>query len=383
MKIAIVRQRYNPYGGAERFVERALGALVQEGAEVTLITRSWEGAEIRAGYRQVLCNPAARGRVARDRSFARCAQREMASGGYDITQSHERIPGCMVFRAGDGVHAAWLDHLRRVRGPLGRLGLALNPYHRYILAAEREMFAHPKLRAIICNSRMVRDEIVRYYGVPAEKLHVIYNGVDLDVFHPGLADQHRPALRRAHGIDEATPLFLFVGNGFERKGVPQLLRAFAAMHRRDARLAIVGGDKKLAAMRQLAKRLGLEQRVLFVGAQKDVKPWYGAADAFVLPTLYDPCPNAALEALACGLPSLLSTACGAAEWLTPGHNGLVVESTDVPALGLALDELCQTARSQAARAAARASVAHLSLSAMAQQLIAFYHRLGSAACARV
>lgn len=383
MKIAVVRQRYNPYGGAERFVERALGALVQEGAEVTLITRSWEGAEIREGYTQLICNPKASGRVARDRSFARCAQEAMASGGYDITQSHERIPGCMIFRAGDGVHAAWLDHLRRVRGPLGRFGLTINPYHRYILAAEREMFAHPDLRAIICNSRMVRDEIVRYYGVPEEKLHVIYNGVDLEAFHPGLAGEHRQAVRGEHGIAENTPLFLFVGNGFERKGVPQLLCAFAAMHNKDARLAIVGGDKKLDSMRKQADRLGLSDRVLFAGPQKDVKPWYGAADAFVLPTLYDPCPNAALEALACGLPSLLSTACGATEWITQENCGRVVEATDQNALANALDHLSIAARAPEARAAARASVAQLSLSEMAQGLIALYHRLGPPGSGRV
>ena len=375
MKIAVVRQRYNPYGGAERFVERALGALVQEGAEVTLITRSWEGAEVRDGYRQILCDPPAHGRVARDRSFAQCVQAALRDGGFDITQSHERIPGCMIFRAGDGVHASWLDKLRRVRGPLGRLGLALNPYHRYILAAEREMFADPALRAVICNSRMVRDEIVRYYGVEEGKLRVTYNGVDLDVFHPKLAELHRRAVRERHGIPEAVPLLLFVGNGFERKGVPQLLRAFATMRNESARLAIVGGDKKLQRMKALAAQLGIAERVLFAGAQQDVKPWYGAADAFALPTLYDPCPNAALEALACGLPCISSTACGAAEWLTPGVNGQLVESTDVPALSVALDALCMLGQSPAAHLAARAAVAHLSLGAMSQQLISLYREL--------
>ena len=111
MKIAIVRQRYNPFGGAERFVERALGALADEGAEVTLITRSWEGAP-REGFKQITCDPPYSrlfgGRAARDRSFSAAAQLAMAKGGFDITQSHERIPGCMIFRAGDGVHAAWL-----------------------------------------------------------------------------------------------------------------------------------------------------------------------------------------------------------------------------------------------------------------------------------
>lgn len=375
MKIAVVRQRYNPYGGAERFVERALGALVQEGAEVTLITRSWEGAEIHEGYKQLICNPKASGRVARDRSFARCAQEAMASGGYDITQSHERIPGCMIFRAGDGVHAAWLDHLRRVRGPLGRVGLAINPYHRYILTAEREMFAHPNLRAIICNSRMVRDEIVRYYGVPEEKLHVIYNGVDLEAFHPGLAGEHRQAVRREHGIAEETPLFLFVGNGFERKGVPQLLRAFATMRNKDARLAIVGGDKKMATMQKLAGRLGLGDRVLFAGPQKDVKPWYGAADAFVLPTLYDPFPNAALEAMACGLPVLSSSTCGAAELIETGLDGYVCDALDVATMTARLDQLANDQPTAADRTANSKKIDGFSLEKMAGRLAALYHSL--------
>jgi UDP-glucose:(heptosyl)LPS alpha-1,3-glucosyltransferase len=381
MKIAIVRQRYNPYGGAERFVERALGGLLAEGAAVTLITRSWEGAELREGYRQVLCNPPLNGffaaRAARDRSFARCAQEAMFSGGYDITQSHERIPGCMIFRAGDGVHAAWLEHLRRVRGPLGRFGLKLNPYHRYILAAEREMFEHPNLRTVICNSCLVRDEIVRYYGVAAAKLAVIYNGIDVQDFHPGLAAEHRHALREQYAIAQEAPLFLFVGNGFERKGVPQLLRAFSRMQRRDACLLIVGGDRKLVAAQQLARRLGIAERVRFAGAQKDVKPFYGAADAFALPTLYDPFPNAALEALACGLPLLVSNSCGTAELIVEGINGFVRDALNENALAGALDRLAEN--SPALRQAARATAETLPLEAMSEKLMALYRQISATA----
>lgn len=375
MKIAIVRQRYNPYGGAERFVERALCGLVKEGAEVTLITRSWEGAESRGGYRQVLCDPRGwtSGRAARDRSFARCAQAAMAGGGYDITQSHERIPGCMIFRAGDGVHAAWLEHLRRVRGPLARLGLALNPYHRYLLAAERDMFAHPDLRAVICNSRMVRDEVARYYGVPEDKLEIIHNGIDLKAFHPGLAGAHRRALRERYGIAQDAPLVLFVGNGFERKGVPQLLRAFSRMRRGDARLLVVGGDRKLAAAQGLARRLGIAERVRFAGAQREVKPFYGAADAFALPTLYDPFPNAALEALACGLPLLTSHSCGAAELIADGDNGYVRDALDETGLAGALDSLAE--RGGAMRDAARASAETLPIEAMSERLMALYRTI--------
>ncbi len=386
MKIALVRQRYNPYGGAERFVERALGALVGEGAEVTLITRNWDGAP-RAGFKQIICDPKYSrllgGRAARDRSFAAAAQVEMARGGFDITQSHERIPGCMIFRAGDGVHAAWLDHRARVLGPLQRLSQRWSAYHRYVLGAEKAMFEHPALQAVICNSQMVADEIGRYFGVDRSKLQVIYNGVDPALFHPGLADEFRATTRARAGIPADAPLLLFVGSGFERKGVPQLLHALAAARTTATHLAIVGADRKLKAMQVLAARLGVAGRVHFTGPLKDVRPWYGAADGFVLPTLYDPCPNAALEALASGLPVVTSTTCGAQEWLRAGENGWVVDALDAAGLAARLDDLAALAGNTAARAAARASVEALTLPAMADRLLALYRTLGGVAAGRV
>jgi len=379
VRIAIVRQRYNPFGGAERFVERALGALAGEGAEVALITRNWDGAP-GEGFRQITCDPAYSrlfgGRAARDRSFAACARAAMEQGGFDITQSHERIPGCMIFRAGDGVHAAWLDHRARVLNPLQRLAQGVSPYHRYVLGAERAMFAHPALQAVICNSQMVAEEIVRYYGVDRSKLQVIYNGVDTTVFHPGLAAEFRQTIRAGIGISERVPLLLFVGSGFERKGVPQLLQAAAKMRRAETRIIVVGADRKLKAMRALAVKLGLGGRVHFTGPLQDVRPWYGAADGFVLPTLYDPCPNAALEAMACGLPIVTSTTCGAQEWVRPGENGWVVNAVDTVELADRLDDLAALAGQPRPRAAARTSVEELTLPAMADRLLALYRSLG-------
>lgn len=380
MKVAVIRQRYTPFGGAERFVERALGALVKEGAEVTLIARQWDGTqEPAAGYRKLLLDPPYSklfgGRAARDRSFASAARQAMQDGDFDITQSHERIPGCMIFRAGDGLHAAWLDRRGVAQSPLAR-GLArLDPYHRYVLAQEAAMFADPALRAVICNSTLVRDECMHYYGLPAEKLVVIENGVDLDAFHPGLADRYRAEIRQALAIPAAAPAFIYVGGGFERKGVPRLLAAMVAMQRRDAHLIVVGGDRKLKAMQQFAERHGIAGRVHFVGRQPDVKPYLGAADAFVLPTLYDPMPNAALEAMAAGLPTITSTGCGIASRIRNGENGFVCDALDVAALAAHMDTLAGPDVARGMRAAAREAVAELSLDAMAGQLLALYRRL--------
>lgn len=378
MKIAIVRQRYNPYGGAERFVERALGALVEEGAEVTLITRSWAGSP-RSGFSQLTCDPPYSrlwgGRAARDASFARCAGQAMAEGDFDITQSHERIPGCRIFRAGDGVHAAWLAHRARLRGGLGRWLDRLSGFHRYVLAQEKAMLHHPALARVICNSRLVWEEMQHYYGVPEEKLALIENGVDLEHFHPRLAAEHRLALRGRLGIPAEAPLFLYVGGGFERKGVPRLLQAFAAMAGREAHLLVVGADRSLKAMSRFAASLGIAERVVFTGPQQDVRPYYGAADAFVLPTLYDPMPNAALEALACGLPTVTTPSCGIAARIRSGENGYVGDALDIPLLTRHLDLLAEPGRAAAMREAARASVADLSLAALAERLLGLYRGL--------
>ncbi|WP_301103238.1 glycosyltransferase family 4 protein [Propionivibrio sp.] len=378
IKVAVVRQRYNPCGGAERFVERALGALVREGAQVTLITRSWEGA-VQEGFQQKICNPRYSrifgGRIARDRSFAACAQHEMAQGGYDIIQAHERIPGCMIFRAGDGVHAAWLEHRARGQSAVARMVAKHSPFHRYILQQEAAMLASPALKTVICNSTLIREEMQRYYRVPEEKLVVIENGVDLDDFHPRLAVQWREYQRQTLGIDADTPVFLYVGGGFERKGVAQLLAALTGMRSEQAQLVIVGKDRNSARFERQARRLGLEKRVLFVGAQQDVRPFYAMADAFVLPTRYDPMPNAALEAMASGLPIVTSTTCGIAARVTSGENGFVCDALDVAQLAHHMDQLAAPGIANAMRGAARAAVLDLDLDAMATKLIGLYHSL--------
>jgi UDP-glucose:(heptosyl)LPS alpha-1,3-glucosyltransferase len=213
--------------------------------------------------------------------------------------------------------------------------------------------------------------------VPRERLRVIYNGVDTEAFHPRLAAEFRFPTRAGLGIPDNAPMLLFVGSGFERKGVPQLLRAFAAMKRTDAHLVVVGSDRRLKAMESLAERLGVAGRVRFTGPLKDVKPLYGTADGFVLPSLYDPCPNAALEALACGLPIVTSTTCGAREWVEAGGNGWVVDAVDGSGLAARLEDLCALAGNAAARDAARSAVENLTLGAMSERLLQLYGGLGA------
>lgn len=370
LNIALIRQRYTPFGGAERFVANAVEALRQQGAHLTLVTRQWKPG---GSGQPLICNPFYLGSVWRDWGFARCVCKALKNHPFDLVQSHERIACCDVYRAGDGVHREWLKQRRRSMSLLGKLGIALNPYHHYVMAAERRLFASPQLKAVICNSRMVKGEIRHYFDFPEDKLHVIYSGVDTSAFHPGLKTLHRESVRAHYAIPQEASLFLFVGSGFERKGVGTLLAAFARLPG-TAHLMIVGKDKHQDRFQDLAIRMGIRDRVRFTGGQADTKPFYGAADAFVLPTRYDPFPNAALEAFACGLPVITSTKSGAAELIENGKNGYVCDALDVAGFCSAMQQVSARGGSSY-ETAARDTVADFSPVAMTRQLLALYRDL--------
>jgi len=361
VKVAIVRQRYSPYGGAERFVARALPALARAGVDLTLISRKQEGWGARRFLR---VDPFYLGNLWRDWSFARAARRAWQREHFDVVQSHERIPGCDVYRAGDGVHRRWLELRRAAATPLERAGMALNPYHRYVCGAEKRMFEHPRLRAVICNSRMVRDEIQRDFRIAPEKLHVIYNGVDLEHFHPRRREQLRGAARAEIGCSASDTVFAFVGSGFSRKGLDA---AVAAIEQTPHWLVVVGKDKYTGKT---------PDRVRFLGGREDVRPYYAAADCFLLPSRYDPFPNTALEALAMGLPAIVSARCGAAEVIEPGVNGWVCQPDDVAGIARLMQEAAGAIRAgKPLGRAARATAERFGFDAMAKQLVDIYGTL--------
>ena len=126
-------------------------------------------------------------------------------------------------------------------------------------------------------------------------------------------------------------MLAFVGSGFARKGLDTVLAAMARSRLR-SRLVVVGRDRELPRFAALAQALKIAGRVSFAGGVDDVRPHYAAADALVLPTLYDPFPNVVLEAMAMGLPAIVSDQCGAAELVKHGESGWIVPAQDAEVL---------------------------------------------------
>lgn len=332
MKLAIIRQKYSAFGGAERFIERLLPGLAENRVDVSLIARKWSGdtsAPGAAPMHWVRCDPFYLGSAWRDKSFAKAACRAVAQGHYDLVQSHERLSCCDIFRAGDGVHAAWLEARQNYLGESPGW-LKLNPFHANSLAAERRMFVSLRLKKVICISDMVRQDVQRFYNVPDGKLVTIYNGIDLDAFCVQ-SQATRSEIRKKLQIPEGALTYVFVGSGFKRKGLETAIRALPG----DAHLIVVGKDKETARFQKIAAQTGTNNgqsvRVHFVGPQQDVRPYYAAADAFVFPTIYEPFGSVVLEALACGLPVITTDRCGAGEILTQGIEGFVFPAADTAA----------------------------------------------------
>jgi UDP-glucose:(heptosyl)LPS alpha-1,3-glucosyltransferase len=326
MRILIIARPFVFHGGVERATADFLGALVAHGHEVHLLSPGRQPPLPGVTLRRLMLPPVPS--AVRVLALALAARVAMRRGGWDVVQSHERTLGQDVFRAGEGCHRAYLEAM--ARRPHRRA-----TYHRLLLALERHVFARtPQIVAI---SRLGAAEIARLHGVPEDRLSVIYNGVDLQRFHPEHRARYRAGARAEAGVEASGWAALFAGSGFERKGLATAIEALAALPDRASRLLVLGkGDAR--PYRDQAERLGVAGRLVWLGARPDVERWYAAADALVLPTRYEPFGNVHLEALACGLPVVTTTAAGGAEAVGPDC-GAVVPPGDAAAIAAALERL--------------------------------------------
>jgi UDP-glucose:(heptosyl)LPS alpha-1,3-glucosyltransferase len=372
LRLAIIRQRHTPEGGAERFLEGALEALLERNVAITLYTREWPQTKLQL-IEPSIVDPRYVGRWWRDAGFARAVTKQIMRGRFNLVQSHELVLTCDVYRPADGIHATWLEERLRDAPASLRMRVAMSPYHRYKLAMERKLFASPWLRRVLCNSKLVRDDIKARFGLPDERLPVLYNAVDSNVYSPALR-VHRERIRGKHKIPEEATVYLLAGSRFRRKGVPAALAALAEVPD-PAHLLIVGDDRDTDSYKSMARELGVRGRVTFAGFQAEIGPYYGAADAFVLPTLYDSFPDAAMEALASGLPVVTSTRSGAAELVTEHEAGFVCDSRDVGALTRHMRALGDPALRAALGENARKAVLPLTPAAMTLKLVLIYKEL--------
>jgi UDP-glucose:(heptosyl)LPS alpha-1,3-glucosyltransferase len=333
LTIGFVRRGFSASGGAEAYLQRLAKGVVARGHEARLFTTvDWPEKEWSFGQITRLRGTSPIG-------FANELEKLRWQVRCDVLMSLERVWSCDVYRAGDGVHRAWLDRRKKFEPPLQRIFRRFNRKHEGLLRLERSLLDERKAERVIVNSQMVKREIFDLYCYRPDKIDVIPNGVPIDEFR---FDPERRAKSRADlrlQIDEIVALF--VGSGWERKGLRFAIEAVESLGNPKMRLLVVG--------RGTQDRYK-STRVQFLEEMADLRLIYAAADIFILPTIYDPFSNACLEALAAGLPVITTRDNGFSEIMEDRIHGVVVDhANNVVDLRNALEIWSDATRRSAAR----------------------------------
>jgi UDP-glucose:(heptosyl)LPS alpha-1,3-glucosyltransferase len=293
-RIAFLRRRFSPTGGAERYLLRLASGLAAHGHQITLYCEDWSPRENPfQEVRKIDSND--------PESFARKVIVQPMRERHDIVFSLERVPGCDIYRAGDGVHADWLAYRRAFHPVMGRFRTMIRSKNARMCELEAQVFAPGGVRRLICNSHFVADQIIHRFEFPPDRIDVIYNGVPYQQFSMG----DRALGRRALQLHADDYVVLLVGAGSERKGHAIARDAMRRIKNKHAKLVIIDSPSPVA-----------------------MPHVYAAADVFLLPTLYDPFANVTLEALAAGLPVITSAQNGASEIMEDDKTGYILPRAD-------------------------------------------------------
>jgi UDP-glucose:(heptosyl)LPS alpha-1,3-glucosyltransferase len=343
LSIVFVRRGYSPTGGAEAYLKRLARGVTKAGHDLQLVsTNDWPDVEWPFGLITHVRSKSPIG-------FASELERIRTEFRCDVLFSLERIWRCDIYRAGDGVHRAWLDRRQKFELPLKRFVRSLGSKHQDLLRLEQSLFSGGNAVRVIAASQMVKDEIVNLYRYSADKIDIVRNGVPLEKFRfdPELREKSREELN----LRPDQTALLFAGSGWERKGLLFAIEAAALCGDRKMRLLVAGrGNTRLYKTKSL--RFWREEPVQFLGEVADMLRVYAAADILILPTIYDPFSNACLEALACGLPVITTRSNGFSEIIENGVHGSIV---DHPGDLLALRDAIRLWSDPSRRAAARST----------------------------
>lgn len=246
------------------------------------------------------------------------------------------------------VHIVFAEYIRQVgaeidllRSPIGTWPALLHRrlYYRLLVSLERRVYTNPKT-VLILIARKTAARLERFYG-RIDRFPVLYLGLDHAIFNPARRHRLREGARSELGLSESQFTLVLVGNDWRNKGVPVVLDALA--HARDLPLnLIIVSREDPTSCRTLIVERGLEGRVKFVPPRNDIEFYYAAADAYVGPSLEDTFAQPPAEAMACGLPVIVSSANGTSEIMTHEANGLILtDPTDSATLTSMIRRLYQ------------------------------------------
>ncbi|MEW6026668.1 MAG: glycosyltransferase family 4 protein [Planctomycetota bacterium] len=328
MKIAFVIYNWSESkGGVERYAYDLARYLTKEGNEVHIFSANKDAAPAPG----LIFHPVPAGGIFsynKYSAFARNSARMLKEDRFDVIHGFGRTYYQDVYRVGSGCHWEYLKNRHpSTNNIFGRLLQYLNPRNQVIMHLEKKSFSRGAYKKVVCISHRVKQEVQAYYHIPDEDIKIIYNGIDLNRFNPGNREKYCSETRAKLGLSGGDIVLLFVGSGFERKGLQYAIESLALVpqdKRANLKLLVVGSGN-IARYQSLAARHNIEKQVIFAGAQAQIERYYASGDVFLFPTLYEPFGTVCLEAMASGLPVITTRIAGASEVIADSIDSFVVD----------------------------------------------------------
>jgi UDP-glucose:(heptosyl)LPS alpha-1,3-glucosyltransferase len=314
--IAVVIPQYGRIGGAENMAFQLCERLAAM-FDIHVFARKWDEGPSPVTFHKVpmIHFP----RWLQPISFAGFAQRKIAGMAFDLVHSHERIFRMDVMTFHGIPHRTWIHDMRQK---------SLSGFDRATCWAEKKGIENPALKMILPVSTLVKNELSRSYAISEDRVSVMHPGVSIARFSGLDARSCRERIRANHGLSASDVVICFVGMNFEIKRLDLTLQGIAGM-KRDGffpalpRILIVGKGNSGPYLK-MAKELGIGDQVVFAGVTDEVEAYYLASDLFVMPSRMDTFGLVVLEAMAAGLPVVISATVGAADLVTHGGSGFIL-----------------------------------------------------------
>lgn len=324
MKIALVSRYYNKHQGIPHDVAE-LAEQFAEQHEVHVFTQHWQDADDRVIYHRV--PGLATDHYLNELFFFLLSGLILRFYQFDVINYHDPCfhPGgiftCHAFpEAGVRIMEDYCQN-----NDVGVPPSFFKPFKRLFPVSNYNM-APGRATQVIAVSKFLKSEIKTLLQRESSAIQVLPNGVDLNKFNRTSVALYRAPLRAQHGIDNDDFVVLFVGYYHLRKGLQFLVRALTELEDKRIKVLVVGEDTSAKAMiEHIIDEHGLRNRVVFAGSQKDVHRYFSVGDVLALPSLYEPFGNVVLEAMACGLPPIISAHTGASDIVVHRRSGVFIQ----------------------------------------------------------
>ena len=333
MRVAVIIERYDiTLGGAEWLVFELVSALSQLGLDVEILTAKANDTAINT---RILCRNYHGKRIPLAH-FTKTVHQYLSRNHFDLVHSVIPVAFADVYQPPGGSFAeATIRNAASYQDgsvTLYKKATAfINRRRTEALRAEKKLCKNPNGPIVAALSEYVKEQFKVHYGLEDKRIVVIPNGVSIDRQVDSTSVQKlRSRIVQSFGIEKTTnPVsFLFAANNFRLKGLQVLIKALALLSKSgmpNLPYLIVAGNDKPHKYHRLAKKLGIEKRIVFLGFLKDIQNALAISDVAVLPTFYDPCSRYILEAIAAEKPVITTKFNGAADLFINNRHGKVID----------------------------------------------------------